>query len=110
MSRCAAPAGAGDEPDEQQRADRLRRFGRAHADEHEEHDAERAHRQPARGGDRFVEAREQQRPRDARRPRRTTPTPIDRREHAPAPRPSPKIEPNSTLTFAAPFAALDDVV
>ena len=69
-----------------------------------------AHRHAARRRDRFVEAREQQRPRDRARTATHSADADDRRDAAPARSSSPKIEPNSTLTLAAPFAALPDVV
>ena len=55
--------GRGDQAKQQQGADRLRGLCADDPDQHEEPDAQHAHRHAARGGDGLVKAREQQRAR-----------------------------------------------
>jgi len=54
----------GEQPEEEQRAHRLRGFRRRETDQREESDPQRTHGDPTGGRDSLVEAGEQQRPRD----------------------------------------------
>ena len=93
--------GCGEQAEDEQRADDLGGFGRGDPDQDEEPKPSSRTGTP-RAGDLGVEAREQQRPGDQQRS--TAQTSAAMTVVVSARRPDrPKIEPNSTVTLAAPL-------